>query len=137
MLLNCLSTRAGALYQLKPRRAPKAQPNSDEKRKTRFATEAESDSQTRDARIQRTVADLSRSKTGDAGKAACRFYFGVDVSGRSCNRSGAECNRSHDVRFWGNQGFSHELVYDAFSAADNRLVAYDGDDRDRQRRQQS
>ena len=130
VLLNFLSTRADALYPSKPQRAPKAQPNSDKVRREIPATEAESSS---NSRIQWIVADLARSKTGDARKAAYRFYFGADVSGRSCNRSTAECKCSHDAKFWGKHGLSREVVLGAFSAADKR-IAYDGDSRDGQRR---
>ena len=84
--------------------------------------------------VYRIVADFSRSRTVEAGGKTCRYYFGADVLGKSCNRTGAECHGSHDAGFWGKHGLSRELVHDTFNKTDSRLVPYDGDGRDGQRR---
>ena len=55
--------------------------------------------------------------------------------GKSCNRAGAECQGSHDARFWGKHGLSRELVSKAFNKADN--VPVDGHVQDEQRRESS
>ena len=132
-LLSLLAWRAGGLDAPKPQRASKSQPSRGEVRRGRSSAEDQLASLS-SRRAYRIIANISGSRTDEAGKMACRFYFGADVLGTSCNRTSADCRGSPDAGFWGKRGLSRELVYAAFNSTDSRLVPYDGGGRDGQRR---
>ena len=131
--------------------SPETQPEASKKQKTKEERaklqkgrtkqriDEEPDNQARRATEMTTreiVGNIAgRGSKDGRGKRPCRFFFGLDVTGKSCCHSADECSYSHNTQFWADKGLTRNSVRDAWSSkpapsATRSEVVQDGRRRD-------
>ena len=85
ILLDFLANRADDFPQRGTRRSPTTRPDGTDAKKKRASADKRLAAQSLGKHLRDIVARLSERGSDNEGKSPCRFFFGVHLTGRTCD----------------------------------------------------